>query len=217
MITLLPKLLFQLAFGLVLVCGAVIPGPCTFVPDPRWDCSLGDVCPEGFACAQDGFCKSADVACADDETLCAYPGLEEVAICVADDDFATSTAHCGGCFERCRGGASCVAGACVDEPEAGRCLRARGHFDCAGGLVCQADDLDEKLNGEPLGTCVSGSGGDVGLYGRCETNDDCVDGLCVDGVCGRPCDIGCPAFSVCDDDAIPGGLCRLDEADTCAP
>ena len=53
--------------GLVLVCGAIVPGPCTFDRQSKWDCSPGKACPTNFACAKDGYCKSADIACTDDE------------------------------------------------------------------------------------------------------------------------------------------------------
>jgi hypothetical protein len=185
-----------------MVCGAVVPGPCTFVPDPRWDCSLGDPCPSGFACAADGHCKSADVACADDETLCRYPTIDEVGLCVANDAMASSSAHCGACFEGCRGGAACVEGRCVDEPAPGTCVRARGHFDCPGGEAC-----DDEGDGDDVGHCVARALGSGRVFDGCDDGSDCDGGLCHEGLCTRPCDVGCPAFSVCDEDAIPGGLC----------
>ena len=187
----------------VMVCGAVVPGPCSFTPDPRWDCSLGDPCPSGFACASDGHCKSADVACADDELLCRYPGLDEVGVCVATTATADSVAHCGGCFQRCRGGGACVDGACVEEPAIGACIVARGHFDCPAGEVCEDDDDGDVL----IGRCVAKAAGPGRVFEGCDVNDDCDGGLCHEGLCTRPCDVGCPAFSTCDDDAIPGGLC----------
>ena len=192
-----PWHVFTVAF---MVCGAVVPGPCTFAPDPRWDCSLGDPCPSGFACASDGHCKSADIACADDEALCAYASLEQVGICVKETAFLDDVAHCGGCFTRCRGGSACVAGACVDEPAPGACVPSRGHFDCPAGEGCVDDGGD-------LGHCAPGGVGDGGVFAGCDDGGDCEGGLCVDGVCTRPCDFGCPAFSTCDDGAIPGGLC----------
>ena len=192
---------------LAMACGAVVPGPCSFQPDPQWDCSLGDPCAEGFACASDGFCKSADIACGDDETLCTYASLDRVGICVADVDFDSASAHCGGCFQRCRGGAVCEDGACVDEPAAGVCVPPRGHFDCPAGQGCQADN-------DVAGHCdASVVVGDGGAFAGCDSGADCEGGLCTDGVCTRPCDIGCPAFMVCDDGAIPGGLCVPAPAD----
>lgn len=207
-----PLSIWQILTAVLMVCGAVVPGPCSFVPDQQWDCSLGDPCAEGFACANDGYCKSADVACADNERLCTYPSLDRVAICVDERDLDTDPAHCGDCFNRCRGAAQCVDGACVDEIPEGRCVLARGHFDCAGGEVCQGAAKDDVE-----GTCVGATAGAGRVFEGCDSGDDCDGGLCVDQICGRPCDFGCPAFSVCDESAIPGGLCRLDTTDTCAP
>jgi hypothetical protein len=185
-----------------MVCGAVVPGPCTFVPDPRWDCSLGDPCPSGFACAADGYCKSADVACADDEALCAHPGLEQVGLCVPTTAMADSVAHCGGCFARCRGGAACVDGACVDEIAPGVCVLSRGHFDCPAGEVCDDDGDDDDV-----GRCVVKAAGAGRVFEGCDDGADCDGGLCHEGLCTRPCDVGCPSFSICDNNGTPGGRC----------
>jgi hypothetical protein len=192
-----PHLLLTVA----LVCGAVVPGPCSYEPDGRWECSLGDPCPETFACAKDGYCKSADIACADDEALCAYDGLDAIGICVNEAAFQTDSAHCGGCFARCRGGVTCEAGACIDEPAAGRCVLARGNFDCQGGEGCVDD------GGGAIGRCERGALGQRRVFEDCDDGSDCEGGLCDGGVCTRPCDFGCPADTVCDADAIPGGLC----------
>lgn len=195
--------------AVAMVCGAVVPGPCGFNPDPRWDCSLGDPCPSGFACADDGFCKSADVACGSGQALCEYAALDDVGICVDEAAFASDPAHCGGCFQRCRGGAVCTDGVCDGEPAAGACLTARGHYDCPGGDVCVDDD------GDGVGACVAGDGGPAGTFDGCDDGDDCAGGLCHDGLCTRPCDIGCPAASVCSSGAGTGGVCIV-EAEACS-
>jgi hypothetical protein len=185
----------------VAACGAVIPGPCSYLPDPAFDCSAGDPCGENLACvvvdddSGRGFCRSADIACGDDSVLCAVPGLERSGVCVDVADLETSSTHCGACFARCRGGAACVSGACVDEVEDGACVDARGNFDCAGGEGC----VD--------GVCVSGAAGAGATGAVCVDGADCDGGLCSDGVCTRPCDFGCPPGTACDAGAIPGGLC----------
>ncbi|HEY1098618.1 MAG TPA: MYXO-CTERM sorting domain-containing protein [Myxococcota bacterium] len=86
------------------------------------------------------------------------------------------------------------------EGEPGECNVARGNFDCPAGSSC--DD----------GDCVSGGEGPTGTFGLCEGDADCSGGLCVSGVCSRPCDVadGCPAAYSCDTTAIPGGLCVPD-------
>jgi MYXO-CTERM domain-containing protein len=174
---------------------AMVPGPCAFDPGREWDCDLGNPCPENFACANDGFCKSADIACEGDEVLCSYDGLERVGLCISRAGFDTDPSHCGGCFERCTGGAACVDGACVDEPPAGECVPERGNYDCAEGSRCEDGD------------CVEGGEGPNGILLPCEGDDDCAGGLCARGVCTQPCDFGCPFGFTCDAEAIPGGVC----------
>ena len=93
-------LLVRAMVGLALVCGAFVPGPCNFDPQRKFDCSLGDPCERNFACADDGYCKSADIACLDGETRCEYPGLDRVGICVKAEDTLTSKTHCSLCFTR---------------------------------------------------------------------------------------------------------------------
>jgi hypothetical protein len=80
----------------------------------------------------------------------------------------------------------------------GECDVARGNFDCPQGRSC----VD--------GACVPGEG-PVGTFGLCDANGDCSGGLCINGVCTRPCDVadGCPSGYTCDP-SIPGGLCRAD-------
>jgi len=191
------------------LCTAVVPGPCAYMPDPAYDCSAGDPCGTNLACvivddvSGRGFCRSADTACDDGTTLCKVPGLDRSGICVDDDDFAVSSAHCGGCFQRCRGGASCVDGVCADEIDDGACVIARGNFDCEGGEGCVE------------GVCVDGANGDGGVLDACDDGGDCDGGLCVAGVCTRPCDFGCPPTTTCDEDAIPGGLCVPVDDDGC--
>ena len=82
------------------------------------------------------------------------------------------------------------------EPQA-ECDVDRGNFDCPAGSSC--DD----------GECVDGEGPRKN-FELCANDDECAGGLCVNGVCSRPCDVvdeGCPAAYSCDEGAIPGGLC----------
>lgn len=209
-------------FVVVAVCGAVVPGPCGYAPDPAYDCSAGDPCGVNMACvivddggdgsAGRGFCRSADIACEDRQTLCTVPGLERSGVCVDDDEFATSSTHCGDCFQRCRGAAECVDGACVDEIAQGLCVPARGNFDCTAGEGCTAE-------GEG-GVCKEGAAGAGKTLDACDDGGDCDGGLCAfsaagQGVCTRPCDFGCPPTTTCEADAIPGGLCVPVEAEGC--
>ncbi len=205
------------------VCGAVIPGPCGYAPDPAFDCSSGDPCPRNLACvivdddSDRGFCRSADIACDDGSVLCAVPGLDRSGLCVDEADFLRSSAHCGDCFARCRGGASCVDGACLDEPAAGTCLLARGNFDCRAGQGCRgaaADNADND-NEHDVGACVDGAAGAGATLAGCDDGDDCDGGLCAGGVCTRPCDFGCPPGTACEVGGVPGGLCVPVAVDGC--
>ncbi|HEY4222228.1 MAG TPA: hypothetical protein VGO62_12820 [Myxococcota bacterium] len=195
-------------FGALAICGAFVPGPCTFDPERRYDCSLGDPCDKDFACADDGYCKSADVACLDGEQRCEYPDIERVGFCVKTADLRTSKSHCGGCFLGCRGAGTCVDGACTGEPPAGRCVQARGNFDCAANELCVDDGGD---GGDDTGACVALAGahkrGDGALGAACKAGSDCAGGLCAHHVCTSPCDFGCALGFTCDDDAGPGGVC----------
>ncbi len=203
-----PLSLWQLV-GALAVCGAFIPGPCTFDPHREFDCSLGDPCGRNFACADDGYCKSADVACLDGETRCEYPDRPRVGICVKDEDFQSSKTHCGTCFTICRGAGTCVDGLCQGEPADGRCVLSRGNTDCAAGQHC-ADDGD----GDDEGDCKSGAGAG-GVFDGCDTGADCASGLCAGGACTNTCDFGCALGATCDDAAVPGGLCVPDDAEVC--
>ncbi|MCC7070053.1 MAG: hypothetical protein IT383_01950 [Deltaproteobacteria bacterium] len=199
----------RVLLGALLVCGAVVPGPCTFDPQRGYDCALGDPCERNFACAADGYCKSADIACADGEERCEYPGLDRVGICVRVEELERSKTHCGGCFARCLGDGTCSDGRCTGAPAAGRCVLARGNFDCSAGSAC-ADDGD----GDDVGDCT-GAPGTASVLAPCTSGAECSDGLCVNEVCTRTCDFGCPLGTVCDDEGAPGGVCVLSDEELC--
>lgn len=196
--------------GLAFVCGAFVPGPCTFDAQREFDCSLGDPCARNFACADDGYCKSADIACLDGEARCEYPGLERVAICVKEEDLLTSKTHCGACFTRCLGAGSCGDGTCEGAPAASRCLRSRGNFDCNAGDACVGD-----TTGADEGVCAQGAAGVGRILDGCARESDCEGGLCVQGVCTRTCDFGCAFATACDAEAAPGGVCVPIDDEVC--
>jgi hypothetical protein len=206
---------WNVLFVVVLACGAIVPGPCTFHPQREWDCGLGDACPERFACAADGYCKSADIACnQDDEERCEVPGLTKVGLCVRKDEFPASKSHCGACFERCLGAGVCEDGTCNGAPTEGQCVRARGNFDCKGGARCKTPANPNDLDDGADGVCVAGEAGNGRVMDACSGDDDCEGGLCVEAggdlegkVCTRTCDFGCPLGTECDEDEVPGGLC----------
>ena len=205
--------------GVVVVCGAFVPGPCSFDPQRKFDCSLGAPCERNFACADDGYCKSADVACLDGEQRCEVPDHARVGLCVKDEDLATSKTHCGACFAHCLGKGECKNGECTGAPAAGRCILSRGHFDCAAaGLVCVDDG-----NGDDEGDCAAGTPGKGALLAACKEARDCASGICAVtgagadgvGVCTSTCDFGCAFGTQCDDSLAPGGVCVPVNGEVC--
>ncbi len=92
------------------------------------------------------------------------------------------------------------------EGEGAECSEARGNFDCPAGQSC--DD----------GDCVVGGEGPNATFTLCDGDADCSGGLCVNGVCTRPCDVadGCPAAYTCEADICVPDSC-LDNADVCGP
>ncbi len=195
----------------VLVCGAIVPGPCNFDPQREWDCSLAEPCPQDFACAADGYCKSADIACRDDEQQCPVPGLSHVGLCVKIDAMRVSKVHCGGCFNRCLGAGACEDGVCLDAPEVGSCVVARGNFDCGDADSCVADG-----DGASTGSCRGGARGDAAFGVACAADSTCDGALCEGGTCTQPCDFGCPRGTACDNsNDVLGGLCRSTGEEVC--
>lgn len=90
-------------------------------------------------------------------------------------------------------------------PPPGGCRLLRGNYDCPNGQGC-VDDGD----GDGIGGCQQGAEGETGTGGLCEDASECTGGICHNGVCTRPCDIGegCVEGYECDAEAIPGGLCK---------
>lgn len=105
-----------------------------------------------------------------------------------------------------------------NEPEGvpiGTCRLSRGNYDCPNGEGC-VDDGD----GDDIGVCEPGAEGSLATGQLCDSSSDCSGGICHNGVCTRPCDFDCPDGSICDDEAIPGGLCKAqscnDDPSICA-
>lgn len=176
-----------LLFVLFLVSFAMVGGPCAFDNAREFDCDAVNVCPQAFACTNLGFCQSADTACRSGiEVLCANPEFEQVGECVPRESFENNALHCGGCFNRCRGDATCVEGECVDEPAEGACVASRGNDDCAAEQAC----VD--------GLCVANARGEIEDYASCSEGGECSSGLCSEGVCVRACRDACAFGYECD-------------------
>ncbi|MCB9592518.1 MAG: hypothetical protein H6719_07280 [Sandaracinaceae bacterium] len=144
-------------------------------------------CGDGETCV-DGACRCGDGdACGITEACCDGACL----------DVSSDIAHCGGCDTVCEGAAasvaSCEAGACVEECEAGfqDCAAAPGcetrildRANCGGcGVACPAAGFCSNVDGRP--SCVTECGGGL----------EACDGSCVDtssdvsdcGSCGHAC------------------------------
>jgi hypothetical protein len=82
------------------------------------------------------------------------------------------------------------------------CDRRRGNWDCPNHYGCVASASGST------GTCVFGAEGAAKSGGLCGADEECSSGLCDRGVCTVPCDDGCRDGYACDEEIIPGGLCR---------
>jgi hypothetical protein len=159
-------------------------------------CSDIEDCDVGFTCASDAVCRAR-----------------------CDMNFGTcgSNEQCvsNGLASFCRPGG--VEGEGEGEeppPPTGQCRISRGNFDCPADEGCVVSGNSK------LGTCVRGENGETKTFNVCEEDDDCDSGLCVRGVCTRPCDEGrCPRGYDCDDTLAPpaeaGGEPGLCVPDSC--
>jgi hypothetical protein len=91
------------------------------------------------------------------------------------------------------------------------CDLARGNLDCPNSEGCKQDLTEGAPEGQ--GVCVRGADDGDGIGSLCEDDDDCESGLCDRGVCTVTCDFDdgdCEDGYECDEDAVPGGLCRAE-------
>lgn len=86
------------------------------------------------------------------------------------------------------------------------CDPRRGNMDCPSGEGCVANE-DRRT-----GVCALGHDGGADVGALCGSAQDCETGLCDRGVCTVSCDEGdgCHEGFSCDDNAVPGGLCRAE-------
>ncbi len=115
--------------------------------------------------------------------------------CFCDDGFVVNDAR-----DACLPDGSSGGDVGGDDGSAQKCDEQRGNWDCGEGFGCVA------------GLCEQGANGSVALGDTCDRDSDCDSGLCDRGVCTRPCDAGCSDGFSCEEDAIPGGLCRVDDS-----
>jgi hypothetical protein len=230
-----------------LIC--VVSGPgqaerCTPCGDDGQPCCAGDVCGDGFTCADDGTCIACggqDQPCCGEEAcdggfvcdantgLCTACGGTDQPCCanescdggfVCDDDgFCTP---CGGDQQLCCAGGSCDTGFTCDE--GGTCACGGQGQPCCAGVSC-----DGQLVCDATGQCTSCGGAGQSC---CEVGDACGTGLiCAGGSC-TPCgdegsiccaDEGCGGGLVCADDGVCAScdvnevICVTAEGGQCVP
>jgi len=166
------------------------------------DCRSGTICLQettnNYVCY--ATCDPAAGDCADDRQECV--GLQGVSFGVCDPlstALATEPDPGPGGGEPSPG----PGGEPEPEPGEGECRTSRGNYDCPTGEGC--------VGSGGVGVCEPGAEGETGLGGLCSSGADCNSGLCHNGVCTRPCDDdGCEAGYTCDEETIPGGLCKAD-------
>lgn len=162
--------------------GDVVPtqpgDSCTGFCSPGQSC-LDNIC--RVTCVSDGDCLSSEV-------------------CDPVDDVCLPDAGGGG-----TGGGGNTGGGGGGAGSGTLCDPRRGNMDCPNGEGCSPDPDGEG------GECIRGldDGDDQGAL--CRRDGDCASGLCDRGVCTVTCDLDdgdCLDGYECDDDAVPGGLCR---------
>lgn len=170
--------------------------------EDTFDCTAGKIClAEGgdnsshcYQRCDQGFTCSQDQACFE------LPGFS---YCYSVDSGTTGNGDDGDDGDDGNGYDQGGGNDDAEPPRNDECNMVRGNFDCPDGQGCVED---EDAHGYSV--CEDGAHGDVGSGGLCEENEDCNGGICLNGVCTRPCTYGCPGGYTCDLEAAPGGICR---------
>ncbi len=180
-------------------CDRVVDDGCTALGDP---CTGDDECSMG-ACAEVGGARVCVRDCDPRHTIprcpigfyCEVTGCG-TGRCVAGDPGPKASG------EECASDVECDSNHCLDVGGVRRCGRACSPDGepCATGLVCEAPAGD-------CGSCVPVelSTGPRSFGAPCDTDDQCVSGMCPEGFCTGPCgDAGelCPTDFHCR-----GGVC----------
>lgn len=157
---------------------------------------------EGATCDDDPESCSPHLLCAtiNSKTLCVQRCGDGQLLCRSDEQRCTPAGELSICLPVMRE---------EDANQAEFCDLRRGNWDCAESWAC-VDDPAWTQGPSHLGRCIEGAAGDAPGGGRCNASEDCASGLCDVGLCAVPChpDGSCHANAACDNDAIPGGMCR---------
>lgn len=175
--------------------------------DGAGDC-VDEDCPDGFACLDDGACRTecAELAHCAAGFFCedggCVPTLEDGAECA--DDGECESGHCGGGW-CCAGEGDCCGG------ESAQCNDGNVCTDdvCNDAFQCESVDNTEVcavgscdgLTWTPPGVCRAGACVELGEPRLCATDDPCNGAVCTPEGCALE-----PAFegAVCEDGSCDG-------------
>jgi hypothetical protein len=104
--------------------------------------------------------------------------------------------------EACEAGSQCASGVCVGPLGDRVCGKScTESLTCDAGESCLPDLIQASGGDQFLPTCRSAATTGE-LYGsRCGVNEDCITGLCIDGLCSQLCG-ACPSKSKCESSAF---------------
>lgn len=165
-------------------------------------CAVGEVC-EGQLCRAscgEQLCASGDVCVDGASCLAVCHG----AVCPPGMLCGVSGACMPSCF-----GAPCDARVCDDThpcPSSMTCMDGQCHtLEGSGLLRCDRDsECEDRTAICRYGACVTGS---ARLGDPCEGPASCASGLCADGWCASPCELGCTDGDTCEPTHGTAGAC----------
>jgi hypothetical protein len=198
--------------GLCSAIGAPLGQSCAADGDCRDDSFCLDPASMGFSgpprCSR-LCCAANDCDRAEDGQVCFAPPNATGAVCWSASDLGRAPVGGGRQGASCMTGGDCRSGVC----ESGRCAdMCCSDSYCAPDLVCRKKLLS-SLSERPIFACGEEAG--PTLSGECDSDDDCITGICADAgegvrVCAAPC---CSSRDCADVLLVVGVVRKL----ACAP